>query len=82
MRYELPQYRTAHDNSDRSSGQSLRTLGKLNRRGAGDEDSREIIGLLDATPEVSQSDEEDGAEAPLLDSSALDQKKTKGKNRK
>ncbi|KNZ43993.1 uncharacterized protein VP01_962g3 [Puccinia sorghi] len=78
-RYELPQYRTARDNSDSSSGQSLRTLGKLNRRDQGNEDNRELIGLLDATPEVSQSDEEDGAGAPLLGSSALHQTKSKGK---
>ncbi|WAQ90618.1 hypothetical protein PtA15_13A16 [Puccinia triticina] len=78
-RYELPQYRASNADSPQSSGQSLRTLGKFNRRGQGSEDSRENGGLLDVTPEVGESEEDDHAS----DAQQSHEHKTlKGKNRK
>ncbi|PLW08716.1 hypothetical protein PCANC_22713 [Puccinia coronata f. sp. avenae] len=83
-RYGLPFYRSQHDDSQRSSGQSLRTLGKLTRRGQAPEDAQDSLGLLDATPEVAESDEDSRALLPpqLDPPTTPEQTNLKGKNRK
>ncbi|KAI9625359.1 hypothetical protein H4Q26_016383 [Puccinia striiformis f. sp. tritici PST-130] len=84
-RYELPQYRVPNDDSARSSGQSLRTLAKFNnRRGQDSDDSRENQALLDVTPEVGESEEDDHSlDADMASSSSSTHElnnNSKGKN--